>query len=169
LEASLALLHLLTPESLSAVKTFVAKESNAELKDFVSRSISRREEKLPKDFKTKSRAEQASILETLRNADLTPKGTTPPFTNARLLEALKIWKEKGRIYNSGFDWVGERQVIDAAKPENIDQILDTKAAFYRRLSDECLYEVRDLDVAVKYIGRSRYRLGLGIAQKAELK
>jgi len=36
-------------------------------------------------------------------------------------------------------------------------ILQTKATFYRRLSDECLYEVRDLDKAIKYIGRSRYR------------
>lgn len=169
LEASLALLHLLTPESLSAVKTFVAKESNTELKDFVNRSITLREEKLPKDFKTKSRAEQANILATLRNADLMLEPATPPLSNSRLLEALKIWKQKGRIYGSGFDWVGERQVIAAAKPENIDHILSTKAAFYRRLSDECLYEVRDLDKAVKYVGRSRYRLGLGITEKAELK
>jgi len=91
------------------------------------------------------------------------------FTNQKFLEALKIWKEKGRIYNSGFDWVGEGRVIAAAKPENMDLILETKAAFYRRLSDECLYEVRDLDKAMKYIGRSRYRRGIGVTDSAEAK
>ena len=159
----------MTPESFAAVKTYVAKESNPKLKEFITRSITLREEKLPKNFKLMSRARQATVLAKLRNAELTVEPGAKPLTNQRLLEALKTWREKGRIYDSGFDWVGESQVIAAAKPENIDLILSTKATFYRRLSDECLYEVRDLDRAVKYIGRSRYRLGLGVTEKAELK
>ncbi|HEX6279059.1 MAG TPA: HEAT repeat domain-containing protein [Pyrinomonadaceae bacterium] len=169
LEVAVALLHLLTPESFAAVKAYVGKELNPKLKEFVTRSITQREDKLPKNFKLMSRARQATVLAKLRNAELTVEPGAKPLTNQRLLEALRIWREKGRIYDSGFDWVGESQVIAAAKPENLDLILSTKATFYRRLSDECLYEVRDLDRAVKYIGRSRYRLGLGVTEKAELK
>lgn len=168
-EVSLALLHLLTPESFAAVKGFVAKATNAEVKKFLNRSITLREDKLPKDFAIKLRDEQAVVLSQIKNADLISSPTDQVFTNQRLLQALQIWKEKGRIYGSGFDWVGEGPIIAAAKPENIDLLLSTKAAFYRRLSDECLYEVRDLDRTIRYIGRSRYRKGIGVTEKAELK
>ncbi|MGH9946227.1 MAG: HEAT repeat domain-containing protein [Pyrinomonadaceae bacterium] len=166
-EVSLALLHLLTPESFVAVKEFVLKTTNPEVKKFISRSITLREDKLPKDFNMKSREEQSKILSKARNSELTIAPDDRPITNQKLLEALRIWKEKGRIYDSGFDWVGEDKVIAAAKPENIELILDTNAVFYRRLSDECLYEVRDLQNAIKYIGRSRYRKGLGVTARAE--
>jgi HEAT repeat protein len=168
-EVSLALLHLLTPESLSAVKDFVTKTSNPEVKAFLSRSITLREDKLPKDYKLKSGDEQARILARQRNAELTLGANEQPISNKQLLEALRIWKEKGRIYDSGVDWVGEAKLIAAANAENLDQLLDTKARFYRRLSDECLYETSDIDKVVKYVGRSRYRIGIGVTPKAEPK
>lgn len=168
-EVSLALLHLLTPESLTAVKEFVSRTTNAEVKNYLRRSIKLREEKLPEDFKLKSAVEQANILSGLRNADLVIPKSEKPITNQQLLNGLRIWGEKGRIYDSGFDWVGKGKVIAAATPENINDLLAAKATFYRRLSDECLYEVRDLEKATKYIGRSRYRQGVGITSKAEPK
>lgn len=164
-EASLALLHLFTPESLKAVNHLVATTSNPELKTFLGERVAIRETDLPKDYALKPRAQQAELFAKLKNKELAV--TSIPLTNQQLLEALKIWKEKGRIYKSGFDWVGVGRVISAAKPENLDELVSTKAAFYRRLSDECLYEVRDLETAMKYIGRSRYRLGMGITEKAE--
>ena len=168
-EVSLALIHLLTPESIAAVRDFVSKTKNPEVKKFLSRSITLREDKLPKDFTQKSRDEQAKILSKVKNADITLTSVDRPITTQQLLEGLLIWKEKGRIYDSGFDWVGEKQVIAAARPENIEPILETIATFYRRLSDECLYEVRDLQKSLKYVGRNRYRRGVGITEKAELK
>ena len=168
-EVSLALIHLLTPESIAAVRDFVSKTKNPEVKKFLSRSITLREDKLPKDFTQKSRDEQAKILSKVKNADITLTSVDRPITTQQLLKGLLIWKEKGRIYDSGFDWVGEKQVIAAARSENIEPILETIATFYRRLSDECLYEVRDLQKSLKYVGRNRYRRGVGITEKAELK
>lgn len=168
-EVSLALLHLLTPESFAAVKGFVSKATNPEVKKFLNRSITLRNDKLPKDFAQQSRIEQGISLSRIRNAELMIAPGDRAFTNQQLLAALRTWKEKGRIYDSGSEWVGEGRVIAAAKPDNLDLILETKAVFYRRLSDECLYEVRDLERAIKYIGRSRYRKGVGVTEKAELK
>lgn len=168
-EVSLALLHLLTPESLAAVKKFVAAATNAEVKEFLQRSITLREDKLPKDYATRPRAEQAKLMAGVRNDKLIVRRNDQPFTNRQMLDALKVWTEKGRIYDSGIDWVGEQRMIAAAAPENIDAIVGAKAAFYRRLSDECLYEVRDLDTVIKYAGRSRYRTGIGVTERAELR
>jgi hypothetical protein len=166
-EAALALLHLLTPESLAAVKVFVSKLSHPQMKAFLARSLASREEKLPKDYTQKSRDEQARILDSIRNANLIIPAGEKPITNAQLLDMLTLWKKNGRIYNGGADWPGHAKAIAAAKPENIESLLAAKAAFYRRLSDEALYETKDLDTVVKYVGRSRYRLGTGITKKAE--
>jgi hypothetical protein len=168
-ETSLALLHLLTPSSLAAVKNFVSKTPNPEVKKFLQRSLTLLSDKLPKDFETLRAAEQTKLLFELRNANLALKAGEKPITNTKLLEALNVWKEKGRIYDSGVDWLGESLMIASATPNDIDLILAAKSAFYKRLSDECLYEVRDLQTAVKYIGRSRYRRGLGVTARAEPK
>lgn len=168
-EASLALLHLLTPEAFAAVKSFVSKTTNPEIKQYLTRSLTLREEKLPKDFSSLSRDQQAIALDKYRDAELIPSPADPKISNQQLRQALAVWKEKGRIYDSGSDWIGEARVIAAAKPEDLELILEAQSAFYRRLSDECLYEVRDLGKAIKYIGRSRYRKGLGVSAKAELK
>jgi hypothetical protein len=168
-EASLALLHLLTPDSYAAVRNFVPTIKNLEVKKFLERSLTLRSDKLPKNFDTLGRTDQAKLLSDLRNSKYVLKPGEQPISNAKLIEALKTWKEKGRIYDSGFDWIGERGVIASATPNEIGQILATISSFYKRLSDECLYEVRDLQTAVKYIGRSRYRRGVGITSRAELK
>lgn len=168
-ETSLALLHLLTPESLAAVKGFTARATNPEVKKFLTRSITLREDKLPEGFAKLTTSKQTAALRKIKNAELMPNNVDGPFTKERLLVALRVWREKGRIYDSGVEWVGEGNLIAAATPENLDSILETKAAFYRRLSDECLYEVRDLDTVVKYIGRGRYRKGIGVTEKAEPK
>lgn len=168
-ETSLVLLRLLTPESFAAVKSFVAKVQNAEVKKFLQRSLTLRSDKLPKNFDELALTEQRRLLSDLRNVNLVLKAGEQPLARNKLLEALKIWREKGRIYGSGVDWVGERMVIASATPDDLDAILAARSSFYKRLSDECLYEVRDLQTAVKYIGRSRYRRGVGITARAEPK
>ena len=167
LETSLALLHLLTPEALAAVKTETATIKNEELKKFVERSITLRQEKLPTDYQRKSRAEQAVILATIRHNRFFDNPTNKKATHAQLLNALKDWKDKGRVYGSEFNWVRIMQVIEAATADDLSVLLDTKSTFYRRLSDECLYETADMDKAIKYVGRSRYRKGIGVTAKAE--
>ena len=169
LEASLALLHLLTPESFAAVRSAVAKYPNAEVKEYLQQAIDQRKNKLPKNFDRLTQAQQRPLLEQLRNAGLKPKSDGSPLTHKQLIDALNTWKSKGRIDRSGVDWTGVASIISAATADDIELIQQTKAAFYRRLSDECLYEVRDLDTAVKHIGRGRYRKGLGVVEKAESK
>jgi len=169
LEASLALLHLLTPESLAVVKVEAAKIKNRELKKFIERSITLRQDKLPADYGKKNRTQQAAVLTQIRNDKLFGTPTNKKTTNRELRDALKEWKAKGRIYGSNIEWIGIRQIIGAATADDLPMLIDTKSAFYKRLSDECLYETSDIDKAVKYIGRSRYRRGIGITDKAESK
>lgn len=169
LEVSLALLHLLTPESLTAVKEETAKIKNVELKKFIERSITLRQDKIPADYAKKNRTQQAAILSKIRNNKFFETPTDKKATNRQLHEALKEWKANGRIYGSSFEWIGIMQIIGAATADDLPMLIDTKSAFYKRLSDECLYETSDIDKAVKYIGRSRYRRGIGVTDKAELK
>ena len=49
---------------------------------------------------------------------------------------------------------------------DIDLLLEAKASFYGRLSDECLYDVRRIDNVVKRLRRSRYRKESGITERA---
>lgn len=168
-EAMLALLRLLTPESFAAVKKEVGSLPDGELKKFMTRSITLRHEKLPTDFENRSRDEQAALLDKVRNRDMLMAPDSKKATNLQFKNAMKEWAEKGKIYGSSFEWIGVPQMIAAGKPEDIDALLETKSTFYLRLSDECLYETKDIDTAVKYIGRSRYRKGVGVTAKAELK
>lgn len=184
-ETFVTLLHLLTPESLAAASRYADKGTNTEMKEFFQRELSFIKHLLPADFEKRPASEQAKLVATVRNKGLEFSPDDPPFTNKQLLEAAKIWKEKGAVYESGYDPGHDsvrgmdttismrsntpRMLIFAAKPENIDLLLETKASFYKRLSDECLYEVRDFDKAIKYIARSRYRKGIGITERAELR
>ena len=113
--------------------------------------------------------EQAALLDEVRNRDIRLGKDARKSTNQQVVEAAKEWAAKGRIYGSSFEWVGIPQLIAAGTPGDIETLLEAKSAFYPRLSDECLYETKDIDKAIKYIGRSRYRKGVGVTAKAELK
>jgi hypothetical protein len=168
-EVMLALLRLLTPESFTAVKKEVERLPDGELKKFISRSLTLRQDRLPSDFATKSPDEQAALLDKVRNRETSLAPDAKMATNLQLRSALKEWAAKGRIYGSSFAWIGLPQIIAAGTPDDIKGLLEAKSIIYLRLSDECLYETRDIDKAVKYIGRSRYRKGIGVTLKAEPK
>jgi hypothetical protein len=168
-EVMLALLRLLTPESFAAVKQEAIRLPDGDLKRFITRSITLRQDKLPSDFAAKSRDEQAALLDIVRNRETSLAPDAKKATNLQFRDALKEWAAKGRIYGSSFDWVGVPQIISAATPADMNALLDAKSAFYPRLSDECLYETKDIDKAIKYISRSRYRKGVGVTAKAEAK
>ncbi len=157
-----ALLHLLTPESFTAAKAYAASVKEPELKEYLEQRIGFIQQELPKNFEKLSATERSRLLTGIGNKGLAPDIDAAKFTNSDLKKALQIWKEKGRIYRSGYEWVGVSALISAATPDDLEHLLRTKASFYKRLSDECLYEVRDFDRAIKHIGRSRYRKGLGV-------
>lgn len=168
-ETFVTLLHLLTPESYAAVKSRIPKLANIEIRDIVQQRLSFIQKELPAGFEKKPKAEQAKILAAIRDKGLTATANDASLSNKQLKDAAKEWKEHGRMGGSVDLRYSARQIISAAGPDDIDMLLEAKAKFYRRLSDECLYETRDIDTAVKYIGRSRYRKGIGISERAEKK
>jgi hypothetical protein len=166
LQAFTALLHLLTPDAFTAAKVYASKVKDTKLKEYLEQQIYFIQKELPDNFERMPEGEQSRLLAEIRNKDLVLPIDAAEFSNKDLKEALYVWREKGRIYRSGYAWVGVSKLISAATPDDLELLLSTKAAFYRRLSDECLYEVRDFDRAIKHIGRSRYRSGLGVTDKA---
>jgi len=84
------------------------------------------------------------------------------LTHADLLKAAAEWQEACSITGGTYEWVEERHVLDAATPADIPLLLDVEAKVYRRLSDECLYEIRTLDTLIRRLGRRRYRKHLGV-------
>lgn len=54
-------------------------------------------------------------------------------------------------------WVQPDHIVAAAKPEDLPLLVDVRASFYRRLSDECLYETAAMEGIIKQIQRRRFR------------
>ncbi len=73
------------------------------------------------------------------------------------LEMSKYWIKENKLSGKKYDWVSDRHVLSVATAEDINILLDVKAAIYLRMSDECLYETRTIDNAIKMLGRKRYR------------
>lgn len=76
-------------------------------------------------------------------------------------------KNQVAISLNKYSWVEERHILSAATPDDINLMLDVKAALYSRLSDECLYETERIDEIIKRLGRSRYRKVVGLTNKVE--
>ena len=73
------------------------------------------------------------------------------------IEMSKEWIKEKRISGEKYEWVQDRHVLSVTSAKDIDLLLDVKASIYLRLSDECLYETRTIDNAIKILGRRRYR------------
>jgi hypothetical protein len=109
------------------------------------------------EYQSLSYADQEAITEEFRYSDITLNEGERAITHDELLEVVAEWRETGYIGSDKWDWVETRHFLPAATPADIDLLLDGKASFYLRLSDECIYEARTVDDLIKWIGRSRYR------------
>jgi hypothetical protein len=121
------------------------------------------------EFLKKPAEEQSKLV---RNADPWEKEfqlrkEDRKLSHKDLLRALSDWKKAHRITGGEFEWVGSRHILSAAKPSDLDAIVDVRAAVYGRLSDECLYEVQKLNPVIRRVGRSRYRKNVGVCERAE--
>jgi hypothetical protein len=83
------------------------------------------------------------------------------YTRDAFLRAAAEWKQKHRMDAE------ISEILSGATANDIELLLEVKATLYRRLSDEAMYEVKRIDEAVKYLGRSRYRKVAGITEKVE--
>ncbi|MEM7205980.1 MAG: hypothetical protein AAF628_37340 [Planctomycetota bacterium] len=96
---------------------------------------------------------------------------------------MKEWKKLGRIPSPadidalGTDWKNieakrleaQRELFAAATVEDLPLLLETRATFYRRLSDECLYDVATLSLIINHLARGRYRVDPGITWQVRAK
>ena len=74
------------------------------------------------------------------------------ITHDQFIEAVKYWREKGRITsNEETKEVTEEQAFAVATPEDIKLLYDLRATFYERLSDEALYDVGDANNLIRNI------------------
>jgi hypothetical protein len=65
------------------------------------------------------------------------------------------------------NWVKAGHLISVSTSDDIHLLLEVKASVLMRLSDECLYETKQIDGAIFYLGRSRYRKDPWKTEKVE--
>ena len=167
-EVLAALSHLLTPASFEAVNNYCQTTKNQQEKESCEQAIGGVLVKVNlkwADYIKKPLAEREAILREIRNADSTVKKGERVLTHKQLLDAINEWTINHRLDTKEYGWVEEKHVLAAATAADIDLLLNAKASFYGRLSDECLYDVRRIDEIVKRLGRSRYKKDVGVIVK----
>jgi hypothetical protein len=86
-------------------------------------------------------------------------------THEEAVKALEEWKKAGRIsmYSKA------RYLLPVLTLQDMNLLIDTRAALYSRASDESMYEIGDISGAMKSLTRSSYRKTPGLTEKADLK
>jgi HEAT repeat protein len=167
-----ALLHLLTPESLEALHEHARAAKSEDERDECQRTVERLMDalNLPWDqYAAKSPEQKKDLLAGLRGRADTIRGPggSPQLTRGDFLAMLARWQRQHRLDAGSFKW-DEGQLLSVATADDINRLLDVRAAIYTRLSDECISEAATIDEAVRLLGRSRYRRESGLTEKAEL-
>lgn len=175
MEAISALRHLTTPESVEALRDFSEATKDAREKQRVKRILDLLSERMKttwRDYALKSpeakRALVAAYRRDFEEGHRLGEGERP-LSRAEFLAAGARWKEKGRLEKADGGKVEAGHILSAATVADIPLLLEVKSRLYLRLSDECLYETRRIDEAVKHLGRGRYRKQPGITERAEAK
>ena len=187
-EIASALFHLATSESFNALQEFCGNKKNSDLCD--GRVASHLEQmKLTWDsYKKMSSEQKEKFFADFRNNEeekYKMKKTDTILSKQQLAEVIQHWKEKGRAFEKGsfskppdskpnefvftsprFGWVEERHILSVATTDDMNALLDARASIYRRLSDECLYEVERINEILKRIVRRQYRKEVGLTSKA---
>ncbi len=164
---------LLRSESLEALKADAERQAEEQKESLSSQVVQMVLDRLELDWESyaaKSTSEKEAALAKLRHefqGDVWPSDASSA-TRDELLQAAEAWKTKRRLSEFGDDGAGDRrarQLLTVAAPSDIELLLEVKAALLTRLSDECLYDTRLLDLAVMRVGRSRYRKEPGVCEE----
>lgn len=172
-EVASALRHLMTPASLAALRKYSAEAQDAREKERISRIVTLFFEQTgttAQVYDAKSSVEKDTLTASYRQQfedENRLESNEQPKSHDQFTSKALQWKDKGRLEDTNRHPVEVRHVLAGATANDIDLLLEVKAKLYRRLSDECLYEVRRIDQAVKHLGRSRYRKVTGTTMKAE--
>ncbi|MEN3332532.1 MAG: hypothetical protein V7641_1897 [Blastocatellia bacterium] len=169
-EVVAALMHLLSVASLDALQQHCVSTSIPQRAGECNRALSETVGKTGRGWEQYAKlpaAQKAALVAGLRQQaeeDAASTSGKKPASHEEFVRAANEWKEKHRLACDDCD---EEALLLAAVPEDIDLLLEVKAAVLMRLSDECLYEVERLDRTVRRLGRSRYRKVTGLTEKAE--
>lgn len=173
-EALACLTHLLTSQSVDALVKYAQRAQGAEKAEVDQYLESELKEYglTLSGYLKKSPEQKAQAIESVRQQReakrfLLQRGEKK-FTHSELLTAAEAWKKSHHMRMSSGDLpVEARQILTAATVNDIELLLEVKAAVLARLSDECLYEAKRIDTVVRRLGRSRYRKNVGITEKVE--
>jgi HEAT repeat protein len=163
METLMALTYLLTPESAEVLRKY--SQTRSERAEFINSFFDEIGFKWEDYMKMSAPEKERSVTE-LRNKredlkyklQMGEKG----YTHEAFLRAAAEWKREHRMAR-----VQISEILSGATAKDIELLLEVKATLYTRLSDEAMYEVKRIDEAVKYLGRSRYRKVVGITEKVE--
>jgi HEAT repeat protein len=174
-EAVAALTHLLTPAALEALRRHSQSSKTARARaasdEFIERFLEDMKlswdayAALPPGGKEATVRQWREQLTVVRLGG----GQGRPLTRDAFLRLAGDWQLKHRLVRADGGRVEAGEILSAATPADIDLLLDVRGALYRRLSDECLYEVRRVDAALRHLGRSRYRRHTFTTEKVEAK
>ncbi|MDD8020447.1 MAG: hypothetical protein PHU81_04565 [Acidobacteriota bacterium] len=169
------LVNLPTTSGLKAIIEQRDRSQNEEEKNILAKLISSFFEVLEiseEEYLKKSEGEQKELLAgwyAKSNSSYQLGKGDRQATREEFLKAVEYWKKEGRIdrYAGDYSWLEIKQMIAVARPEDIELLLELKSRLYRRLSDECIPEIREIDRVIRYIGRSRYRKNPGVCLRVE--
>jgi hypothetical protein len=158
---------LITPEGLKALHEYAAQTKDEDEKANCEYYV---EDALGEGgmnwatFAAAAPAEQKRIAAAARSAEYTLMEGERALTREEFLEMVEQWNKNGNTFiidasqgNVEYNDAEIRHILPAATADDIDLLLDARAAFYGRLSDEALYDIRDVETLVRALGRSRYR------------
>lgn len=164
---------LLRPESLEALRADAERQAEEQKESPSGQVVQMVLDRLELDwdsYAATSTGEKEAALAKLRHEfqeEIWPSDRSSASRD-ELLEAAEAWKTKRRFSEFGDNGAGRRrarQLLTVATPSDIELLLQVKAALVTRLSDECLYDTRLLDLAVMRVGRSRYRKEPGVCEE----
>ncbi|HJQ27588.1 MAG TPA: HEAT repeat domain-containing protein [Blastocatellia bacterium] len=169
-EVHAALTHLLSVASLNALQRYCVVTPSGDGRFNCDRALEATVGKTGRTWEQYGKlpaAQRAALVAGLRQQAAEDDPATSgkqPATHEAFVRAANEWKQKNRLDCGACD---EEALLLAAVPEDIDLLLEVKAAVMMRLSDECLYEAERIDRTVRRLGRSRYRKVTGLTEKAE--
>lgn len=161
------LTHLLTAQSVDALVEYSGRargEEKAQVDDYLQSEFKTYGLSLV-NYRKKTPADKAKTIDAIQQQREAGRFSLKPgqkrLTHLEFLNAAAGWKKAHRMQ------LQTGELLAGATVNDMDLLLEVKAAVLFRLSDECLYEADRLDTAVRRLGRSRYRKDVGITERVE--
>ena len=164
-EALAVLAHLLSPEAIAAIQQQARDAKDEERRTELARALDQLLEDVLKTERSawdrKSVPEQRAAIQAVRAAQraafAAPRSGDKTLSRDDLKSAIAEYRKDCSLTRGAYEWVEPRHIIAIAVPSDIADLQEVRAMLFFRLSDECLYEVRELDRLIRWLVRAQYR------------